>query len=223
MRYIILLLTFILFSCEKDPLSHIKRLAKSQDPSKKEQAVKAYDKVIKTTLEAYDRSAGLHKDLGHKLLMNNNYEPAIVHLMKSFEIKNNDAAVAYDLAVCNVNLFKIRKTDMFYLTEADKYYNIALNITPKNKGYLYSYAQLLVFGSMDYLKAIEVLNKILYELNTIDIDSYFLLGRAYYMSGDYANANKIYSEMYNYEKKLNKKQRRQLDNFIKQTAKMRQS
>ena len=131
-------------------------------------------------------------------------------------LKNNDSSAYYWLGIAYVNLYKIEKNQE-YLTSADKNYNIALNLTPENKEYLYAYAQLLFYGFEDYYKAIEVLTNLIINLQADVKENYFLLARAYYMVGDYKNAYQTYNEIYKFQKKLTKQEKEKLEEFIQVT------
>ncbi|MCK4796294.1 MAG: hypothetical protein KAT05_02870, partial [Spirochaetes bacterium] len=159
----------------------------------------------------------LNKAVGEKLMFQKNYRNAIKHLEIARDIRNEDANVYHWIGVCYVNLYKIEGKDS-YLTESEKNYKIALKIVPDHMDVLYSYAHLLAYGKKDYHKAVEILNKYIYEINPIhqtpDPNAYFLLARVYYMLGDFQNAYNTYNEIYRYKKKLTKEEKEKLDEFI---------
>ena len=219
MRFLIL--AFIcgvtLIGCfNSDPLFPIRRLSRNDDLTKKQEASAYYKQAIDVMVEAYSSYAGLNRDIGIKLVVKQEYKPGIKHLEISTSIKNNDSSAYYWLGIAYVNLYKIEKNQE-YLTSADKNYNIALNLTPENKEYLYAYAQLLFYGFEDYYKTIEVLTNLIINLQADVKENYFLLARAYYMVGDYKNAYQTYNEIYKFQKKLTKQEKEKLEEFIQVT------
>lgn len=213
-KYLIFFL-LIVFSCySPDPLFHIRRLARSDDLTKKEEASIYYKQAIDTLVEAYSALGGINKEIGRRLMIIREYVPAIKHLEIAREVRNNDSTIYYWLAVCYVNLYKIEK-DPKYFELIEKNYQISLNIIPENKEVLYSYANFLIFGKEDYFTAIDILKKLIFNLkNNFMSDAYFLLGRAYYMIEDYENALKIYETLYTFEKKLTKEEKEKIEEFI---------
>ncbi|OHD16707.1 MAG: hypothetical protein A2086_10700 [Spirochaetes bacterium GWD1_27_9] len=210
------LFIFILFSCYQDPLFEIRRLARSSEIENKQKAGRDYQLAITTLFDAYTSYAGLNRDLGYKLMINQNYKVAIKHLEISKDVKNNDSTVYFWIATCYANLYKIEKK-IDYLDQAEKNYKISLNIIPNNKEVNYSYAQFLIYLKEEYNKAVEVLNKCIFELNADEPNGYFLLGRAYYMLGEYAKAYETYNTIYKFKKILTKEQSSKLDEFIQIT------
>ncbi|HOJ63421.1 MAG TPA: hypothetical protein PLE45_03265 [Spirochaetota bacterium] len=211
----LIFITILTLSCySPDPLFHIRRLARSEDLTKKEEASLLYRQAIDTLVNAYSSLGGLNKDVGRRLMMSGEYLSAIKHFEIARDIRNNDSTIYYWLAVCYVNLYKIEK-DPKYFELIEKNYEISLNLTPENKEVLYAYAQFLVYGKEDYFKAIEILKKLVVLLKNNSMpDAYFLLGRAYYMVEDYENALKIYETLKTFEKVLTKEQKEKLDEFI---------
>ncbi len=214
--FTLICLTTLTGCFNSDPLFPIRRLSRNEDLSKKEEASSYYKQAIDVMVDAYSSYAGLNRDVGIKLLKRQEYKPAIKHLEISTSIKNNDGSAYYWLGVCYVNLYKIEK-DAEFLTMADKNYNIALNITPNNKEYLYAYAQLLFYGFEDYDKAIEVLKNLIFNLNADVKENYFLLARGYYMIGDYKAAYQTYNEIYKFKNKMTKQEKEKLEEFIQIT------
>lgn len=217
-HYIFILVgIFLLTSCfNYDPLFPIRRLSRNEDLSKKEEASNYYKQAIDVMVDAYSSYGGLNRDIGIKLVSRQEYKMAIKHLEISVEIKNNDSSSYYWLGICYVNLYKIEK-EREYLDKADTYYNIALNLTPTNKEYLYAYAQLQFYGFENYDKTIEILNNLIFSLNADIKENYFLLARAYYMIGDFKNAYQVYSEIYKFKKIMSKVELEKLEEFIQIT------
>lgn len=222
-KYMLLLAVFFLtISCFNDPLAGIKRLARSSDIEKKKQAGREYEEAINTLVQAYSSYAGVNKDVGRRLMLENHHKPALEHLKKAVEIRNNDAELYYWIGVCYANLSRI-ENDAGYRLDAKYYYEIALNLTPTNKAFLYSYAHLLVFGLEDYVKAEEILYKYVYELHTQDIEGYMLLGRTYYMLGFNSQSRNLereyFNKAYNVYQKIHEKKKNLTDDQLKQLEK----
>lgn len=232
-KYILLMCTMLLTTgCFYDPLSGVKRLARSKSLEKKQKASREYKKAINTLVQAYASYAGVNKDVGRQLMLENYHKPALDHLKAAVEIKSNDADLYYWIGVCYANLSGIEKNESYKL-EAKYNYEIAINLTPNNKSYLYSYAQLLIFGTEEYTKAEKVLldyMKIVrkQKQKMTDLDALLLLGRTYYMLGFTSDSSKLKKEYYGkayatfqdvYEKKKNltKDQVQKLEEFIWQT------
>lgn len=217
-KYLILLFTVIfLASCSGDRLLPIRRLARSENLDKKTEASLLYKDAIKTLIEAYSSSAGLNKDIGTRLMNMGAFEKAVEHFKIAASIKNNDKVIYHNLGICYVNLYKIQKNSEL-LSMAEDNYKIALNLAPDSKGTLYDYAQLLVFGTENYSKAIEVLNHYLYDLGTKDKDGYFLLGRSYYAIGENDKAFTVFNSIYEFEKTLTAAEKEKLGEFIALTS-----
>ncbi len=223
-------LIITLLSCSSDPLFEIKKMAKNRtlkdtnseaDVNRKISASMEYKKAIDTMVDAYSSYYGVNKDIGKRLLNLGSFKKAAEHFEMAIAVRNNDPSLYHDLAVSYVNLYKI-ESKQEYLTLAKENYKIALNINDKNKTYLYDYAQLLVFGTGEYPEAIKILNDYVYKknasnetvLNSHDINGHFLLGRAYYMNGEYDKAYRTYTEIYQFEKNLSEDQKGKLTEFL---------
>lgn len=214
--FISVLMIITLTGCYYDPLYYIRRLSKSRDFEDKKEASKQYEMVIETLTSAYKSYGGLNRDLGHELLLDNQYNSAIKHLDIALEMRPNDSQIYYDLALCYANLWRIGQENE-YLILADEYYEKALRISPDNKGIMYAYSQLLVFGMKNYSKAESLLEKLVNEMDVKDVDSYFLLGRVYYILEKYNKAYDIYVRLLHMKSKLNSEQKDKLDEFLSQT------
>lgn len=208
---------FLLTSCFGDRLQPIRALGRSEKIEDKTEASLLYQDAIKTLIEAYSSSVGLNKDLAQRLMNLGYFEKAIEHLKIVQSIKPDDSSVYHDLAICLVSLYKI-DNKFERLQEAEENYQIALNLAPHSKSLLYDYAQLLVFGTEDYAKAVEVLTTFVYTLGVPDKNGYFLLARVYYMLGDYAASHKVYGEIYQFTKELSEDERSKLEEFMQQTS-----
>ncbi|MCK4797804.1 MAG: hypothetical protein KAT05_10495, partial [Spirochaetes bacterium] len=96
---------FMTTSCiQKDPLSAIRRLARSSDIQKKQEAAKQYELAVDTLVKAYASLGSLNKAVGEKLMFQKNYRNAIKHLEIARDIRNEDANVYHWIGVCYVNL-----------------------------------------------------------------------------------------------------------------------
>jgi len=241
--FIILAIPLLFVNCYfNDPLLPIKRMArdfneKKQDFKNKEKAGMLYEEAIKILTDAYRFDASLNKDVGRRLMFQTNYINAIKHLEIARDIKNEDADIYYWLGICYVNLYKINKESInvkisqeerdkieLYLTEAEKNYLVAINLTPSYKEVYYSYAHLLVYAKEDYEKGKTILHKYLYEINTKmeipDVKALFLLGHVYFALDDYKNAYETYDKIYQFKKNLDKSDLSKLDQYIRETGKM---
>lgn len=216
---IIILLYICLTGCTKsDPLREIKRMARSNDLKKKQEASKYYKIAIDTLFNAYKSMGSLNKAVGEKLMFSGNYKGAIEHLTVARDVRNNDGNVYHWLGVCYVNLYKIEENET-YLLDAQSNYEIAYRLLPDSLDVIYSYAHLLVYGKNDYEKAIELLNRYINELSTTpDKKVYFLLGRIYYLNENYRKAYQTFNELYRYKKKLSKEEKNALQEFILETG-----
>ncbi len=218
-KIILTILCFILFTgCFGDRLQPIRALGRSENIDKKTEASILYQEAIKTMMEAYNSSFGINKDIGTRLMNTGGFEKAIEHFKIAASIKNNDRIIYHNIGICYINLYKINKNDE-YLTLARNNYEIALNLAPDTKGLLYDYAQLLIFGYEDYTKAIEVLNHYVYKLGALDKDGYFLLGRSYYAVGEFDKAYSVFSDIYQFEKKLSDDEKVKLTEFLAASSK----
>ena len=246
--FLILLLSGLLLpSCfiKKDPLLEIRRIARSSDLKKKEEAAELYQQVIDTMVEAYISMGSLNKAIGEKLMMQRYYEKAIEHLEMAREIRTDDANIYFWLGVCYVNLYK-NGNDKSNLIKAENNYETAIKLLPGYMDALYSYAQLLFYAKEDYEKSVEILNEYLYglspktkelkeamekrgedtsnfvnpKINNPDIKAYFLLGRAYYMLENYKEAYNTYQKIYSYKNKLTNEEKSKLDEFILETSRL---
>ncbi len=221
MKKILLILTISMFiGCYGNPNKSIDRLARSGKLEDKEQASKEYKDAISYLFDAYSSYAGLNRDIGYRLMIQQFYKPAIEHFKVATNLKSSDATAYFWMGICYANLYKETK-ELEYLEETEKYYKIAMNITPDNKEFIYAYAQLLVFSLNRYDEAIAVLKDYVYNLTKeMEPRGYLLLARAYYMAEDYENSFKTYNEMYKFKKKLTKKELEQLDEFVRVTGEL---
>ena len=210
------LLSSVVISCSPDRLKPIRKLARSQNLEKKEEAALLYKEAVSTLVNAYSSSAGLNKTIGKQLLIKGAYEKALEHLEQSRDIINNDFETYHCIAICNVNLYKINRNKE-HLIKAKENYKYALNISPDRPGVLYDYAQLLVFGTEEYQEAVNILTHYIYKLKTQDKNGYFLLGRSLFLLGEYDKAYEVYSSIYNFEKELTAEEKTSLDGFIAET------
>lgn len=210
------LLSSVVISCSPDRLKPIRKLARSQNLEKKEEAALLYKEAVSTLVNAYSSSAGLNKTIGKQLLIKGAYEKALEHLEQSREIINNDFETYHCIAICHVNLYKINRNKE-HLIKAKENYKYALNISPDRPGVLYDYAQLLVFGTEEYQEAVNILTHYIYKLKTQDKNGYFLLGRSLFLLGEYDKAYEVYSSIYNFEKELTAEEKTSLDGFIAET------
>ena len=210
------LLSSVVISCSPDRLKPIRKLARSQNLEKKEEAALLYKEAVSTLVNAYSSSAGLNKTIGKQLLIKGAYEKALEHLEQSRDIINNDFETYHCIAICHVNLYKINRNKE-HLIKAKENYKYALNISPDRPGVLYDYAQLLVFGTEEYQEAVNILTHYIYKLKTQDKNGYFLLGRSLFLLGEYDKAYEVYSSIYNFEKELTAEEKTSLDGFIAET------
>lgn len=210
------LLSSVVISCSPDRLKPIRKLARSQNLEKKEEAALLYKEAVSILVNAYSSSAGLNKTIGKQLLIKGAYEKALEHLEQSRDIINNDFETYHCIAICHVNLYKINRNKE-HLIKAKENYKYALNISPDRPGVLYDYAQLLVFGTEEYQEAVNILTHYIYKLKTQDKNGYFLLGRSLFLLGEYDKAYEVYSSIYNFEKELTAEEKTSLDGFIAET------
>lgn len=222
--FIIVLILIFTGCLRRDPLARIKRLTKAEI-QKKEMDAEELKKTIDIIVEAYSSMGGLNKQIGEYLMLHKSYKEAIKHLELAKQIRNDDANIYYWLGVCNVSLYKI-EGNKDYLLEAERNYETALRIMPEHLDILYGYAHLLVYGKNDYENAEKILKKYI-ELEPIklkpDPNAYFLLGRVYYMMGDFRNAYETYNKILQFKKSLTKEEKEKLDEFIIETARNMQS
>ena len=211
---------FLFIGCYANPNKAIQKLAKSDKLEDKEKASNEYKTAINYMFDAYSSYAGLNRDIGYRLMIQQFYKPAIEHFKIATNLKNSDASSYFWMGVCYANLYKNTKEREF-LEEAEKYYNIALNIMPNNRELIYAYSQLLIFSLNRYDEAIEFLKDYVYNLtNGMEPKGYFLLARAYYMVEDYESSFRTYNEMYKFKKKLTKSELEQLNEFVRVTGEL---
>jgi tetratricopeptide (TPR) repeat protein len=238
MNRIILMFTLaaitVVSSCFQDPLYGIRRISRSENLEKKEEASMLYRQAIDTLVDAYSSYSGLNRDIGLRLMNKQEYEPAIKHLEIAVSIKNNDSSAYFWLASCYSHLYKIRK-EAPLMVNAEKNFKIAIGLTPDNREYHYLYAQFLIFIKEDYAEAVRVINQHIEDMvkkaenlsdkkrkihPSQDPNLYLLLGRAYYMQAQYTDALNTFNDLYQSEMRLTKDQKSKLEEFILQTRKM---
>ena len=215
----VLIVLLSISSCSEDPLKEIRNLANSKDIETKQEASEYYDLVIDTLVQAYSSQAVLNRDIGLKLMLKEQFRPAVRHFNLAKEIRGTDAWIYYRLGVCYANIFKYEK-DRDALVLAKINYQTALNIKPDAKEFLYAYAQLLVFGTGEYDEAVGVLKKYLFELKVPDPNGYFLLGRAYYILENYEEAYRVYNDALQYKNELSDDELNSLNEFIETTGRI---
>ena len=209
-----------LTGCSRDPLLPIRRLARSDDLAKKMEASRDYQQVISILRDAYKSNAGLCKDIGRALMMDRQFENALEYFSEAVKTRSTDSTLYYWMAVCYVNRFKADRSPAT-IAIVYEYYEKSLNLMPNNKEVLYEFAQFLVFGAENYPRAIEVLQQDLTLLGSnFSADPYFLLGRAYYLSGEYDAALRIYHQILDNKTSLSKEQISRAEEFIDTTRMM---
>lgn len=214
---LMLCIVISLLSCNRDRLAPIRALSRSAQLSEKQQAADDYKEAIRLLVNAYQSSGSLNKAVGIQLAKSSSFEKGLEHLTIAKEILSRDEQVYQYIAICHVNLYKVNK-DINHLTLAKENYQYALNINPNAGSVLYDYSQLLIFGLEDYTTAVQVLSHYLYTVGIKDKDGYFLLGRAYYMLGEYNKAYQAFTTIYDYEDELSDEEKSQLEEFISQTG-----
>jgi tetratricopeptide (TPR) repeat protein len=209
---LILAASLFLTSCfSDDPLVGIRRLARSSDQLKQEEASELYQEVIDTLTAAYAGNAGINKALGERLMFNQQFKPAIKHLETAAAIDTSDGNLFFWLGVCYVNLYK-SESNQSYLVQAEQNYKTAYALSPGQADLLYSYAHLLVFALKEYNKATDLLEE--YVTKTDDKDGWFLLGRTYFLKGNLKESYDAYNELYRMENRLSKAEKEALDEHI---------
>jgi tetratricopeptide (TPR) repeat protein len=199
-----------------DPLWQVKRLARSEERGDQLAAEKQFEQVVDLLMESYNHQGQLSKRLGIALIAESKFELAISHLEKARELETVDAEVHYNLAVCYVAMYK-RDQDKGWIARADEAYRLAVldNTEPTGPLYrqsLYGYAHLLVYGKEQYEEALPLLKKYLITLGTRDPKGWFLLGRVYYLLGDYDEALNTYTDLKaSYYDVMSHEEKQQLD------------
>lgn len=184
------------------------------------EASNEYKQVISILRDAYMNNAGLCKDIGRALMMDRQFDNALIYFEEAVKTRTTDSTLYYWMAICYVNKFKV---DHSAANRALVYenYEKSLNLIDNNKEVLYAFAQFLVFGDNNYERAIEVLQKNIELLGTYFVaDTYFLLGRAYYMQGLYDMAYSTYNQMLSFKDKMSKAEYNRVLEFIEQTSNM---
>lgn len=212
-------LLVLLSGCNADPLEGIRRIARSTDIKDKEKAANYYKKAADILIETYASQGGLNKDIGRRLIYNKNpqFRNAIKHLNIAKDIISTDAEIYYLLGIAHANMYRLENLPDDVFT-AKRHYETALRMTPNNKEYLYAYAQVLVFGIEDYHKAVEVLEKYVYQFKVPDYNAYFLLGRSYYMLNMDGKAYQVYNDALEFKEHMTKKELTALYEFIELTG-----
>jgi|GEM_PF-1298830 len=181
---------------------------------------------------------------------NRDYKDAIKHFEIAKDILSEDSEVYFLLGVCYVSLFKIEnKFDYLYKAEENYQVSLRLNPGHMDTLFSYANMLIFGIEKYDAFEetkintAIQLLDEYIYGLSpklrelkklkeekgeefvnpkikNPDPEAFFLLGRAYYLAGDYKSAYQTFNQLYEFKSKLSKEQKNKLDEFIQDTARL---
>lgn len=205
---ITLLLIFILGSCNK--VTSIRRLQELEEgvsnpntEAELKDAIRKYEKRVDDIIIAEGRIGIWYKILGSRYMDQKMYKKALKAFQSALEYYPENpnlfyqAGLAASLTAKNSLDFELTGTDIEkkrYFDLAASAYNRALEIDPKHSKAVYALSVLYIFELNRPSEAIPILEKIT-EWEKKPIDHLFLLGAAYYMTGENEKAIAVYERI----------------------------
>lgn len=205
---ITLLLILILGSCNK--VASIRRLQELEEgvsnpntEAELKDAIRKYEKRVDDIIIAEGRIGIWYKILGSRYMDQKMYKKALKAFQSALEYYPENpnlfyqAGLAASLTAKNSLDFELTGTDIEkkrYFDLAASAYNRALEIDPKHSKAVYALSVLYIFELNRPAEAIPILEKIA-EWEKKPIDHLFLLGTAYYMTGENEKAIAVYEHI----------------------------
>ena len=205
---ITLLLILILGSCNK--VASIRRLQELEEgvsnpntEAELKDAIRKYEKRVDDIIIAEGRIGIWYKILGSRYMDQKMYKKALKAFQSALEYYPENpnlfyqAGLAASLTAKNSLDFELTGTDIEkkrYFALAVSAYNRALEIEPKHSKAVYALSVLYIFELNRPAEAIPILEKIA-EWEKKPIDHLFLLGAAYYMTGENEKAIAVYERI----------------------------
>ena len=205
---ITLLLILILGSCNK--VASIRRLQELEEgvsnpntEAELKDAIRKYEKRVDDIIIAEGRIGIWYKILGSRYMDQKMYKKALKAFQSALEYYPENpnlfyqAGLAASLTAKNALDFELTGTDIEkkrYFDLAASAYNRALEIDPKHSKAVYALSVLYIFELNRPAEAIPILEKIA-EWEKKPIDHLFLLGTAYYMTGENEKAIAVYERI----------------------------
>ena len=205
---ITLLLILILGSCNK--VTSIRRLQELEEgvsspntEAELKDAIRKYERRVDDIIIAEGRIGIWYKILGSRYMDQKMYKKALKAFQSALEYYPENpnlfyqAGLAASLTAKNSLDFELTGTDIEkkrYFALAVSAYNRALEIEPKHSKAVYALSVLYIFELNRPAEAIPILEKIA-EWEKKPIDHLFLLGAAYYMTGENEKAIAVYERI----------------------------
>ena len=205
---ITLLLILILGSCNK--VTSIRRLQELEEgvsnpntEAELKDAIRKYEKRVDDIIIAEERIGIWYKILGSRYMDQKMYKKALKAFQSALEYYPENPNLFYQtglaasLTAKNSLDFELTGTDIEkkrYFDLAASAYNRALEIDPKHSKAVYALSVLYIFELNRPAEAIPILEKIA-EWEKKPIDHLFLLGAAYYMTGENEKAIAVYERI----------------------------
>ena len=205
---ITLLLILILGSCNK--VTSIRRLQELEEgvsnpntEAELKDAIRKYEKRVDDIIIAEGRIGIWYKILGSRYMDQKMYKKALKAFQSALEYYPENPNLFYQtglaasLTAKNSLDFELTGTDIEkkrYFDLAASAYNRALEIDPKHAKAVYALSVLYIFELNRPAEAIPILEKIA-EWEKKPIDHLFLLGTAYYMTGENEKAIAVYERI----------------------------
>ena len=205
---ITLLLILILGSCNK--VTSIRRLQELEEgvsnpntEAELKDAIRKYERRVDDIIIAEGRIGIWYKILGSRYMDQKMYKKALKAFQSALEYYPENpnlfyqAGLAASLTAKNSLDFELTGTDIEkkrYFSLAVSAYTRALEIDPKHSKAVYALSVLYIFELNRPAEAIPILEKIA-EWEKKPIDHLFLLGAAYYMTGENEKAIAVYERI----------------------------
>lgn len=178
---------FILGGCGEGAREYFNRAgkyARSEAPEDWERAIAEYQKVIGLKVEAYNKTAYLHRRLADLFLKREMFRKAEEHYLAAIELLPNIPDLHYSLGITYANL---GKTEEEYLDKAILEYEKAVRLKPDFAKPYYGMGFIYFFKKGMHEEGISNMKKAI-EYDSDYIDAYVTLGRMYYEVGNYRGA-----------------------------------
>lgn len=166
-------------------------------------AIKKYQGKVNTILMSEQKIGGWYKILGRRYMDKKMYKKAIEAFQGALEYYPENQHVFYQIGVCAAILAKSSLTFPAEISASDKQayfdlsvaaYKRAVELDPNYTRAVYALSVLYVFELNEPEKAIAIMEPIAAREKK-PLDSLFILGRAYYMTGQYERAIAAYDRI----------------------------
>ncbi|MBU1078068.1 MAG: hypothetical protein KKH98_12295 [Spirochaetes bacterium] len=203
MKYKIILslvVLFLLVSCDSSitrRFKQAKRLSKTGNMEKWEEAIREFDEIIKIQVNAREYQALIYRKLGKRHMEMEHWNDSLENYKKAAEILPNEGYLHYRIGVCYSQLSRSEKDEekkMSLIQEAEKEYHLAISLNDKLIDPYYGLGIINFYVYKNYNKGMEYMAEVL-RRDSKNIDAHFALARFYYEIGESRHSLEFYKAL----------------------------